>query len=120
VIAMVFYPQTTFDQIGDPLCGPQLRSVSVCRGSLHQETNESIFLFRGQPGRPTRCGLGLQGILPAGSQRISPTKHTASVATDASGNFMEGEFQLEECDRPASTIFQRFWRTLRSHGDTPY
>jgi hypothetical protein len=120
VIAMVFHSKMTFDHLDNSLCGPQLCPVSVRQGPFGQETNQLLFLLRGQPGRPTRRGLGLQGILPAGSHRISPTKNTAGVATYASGNFMKGELLFEEGNRTASAFFQGFWRTLRSHGDTPY
>jgi hypothetical protein len=120
VIAMVSHSKMAFDHFGNSLCGPQLRPISMCHGPFGQETNQLLFLLRGQPGRPTGCGLGLQGILPAGSHRISPTKNAAGVAADASGDFMKGEFLFEEGNRTASAFFQGFWRTLWSHGDTPY
>jgi hypothetical protein len=120
VIAMVSHSKMTFDYLDNSLGGPQLGPVSVRQGPFGQETNQLFFLFRGQPGWPTRRGLGLQGILSAGSHRISPTKNTAGVATDASGDFMKGELLFEEGNRTASTFFKGFWRTLRSHGDTPY
>jgi hypothetical protein len=111
MIAMVSHPQSTFDQIGDPLRGPQLRPISVRHGPFGQETNKSIFLLRCQPGWPTWRGLGLQGILPARSQHISPPENTASVTAYASGDFMKGEFLFEERNCTAPTIFQQFRRT---------
>ena len=120
MIAMVSHSKMTFDYLDNSLGGPQLGPVSVRQGPFGQEKYQLFFLFRGQPGWPTRRGLGLQGILSAGSHRISPTKNTAGVATDASGDFMKGELLFEEGNRTASTFFKGFWRTLRSHGDTPY
>jgi hypothetical protein len=120
VIAMVSHSKMTFDHLDNSLCGPQLCLISVRQGPFGQETNDLLFLLRGQPGWPTRRGLGLQGILPAEAHRISPTKNTAGVATHAPGDFMKGELLFEEGNRTASAFFQEFWRTLRSHGDTPY
>jgi hypothetical protein len=120
VITMVSHSKMTFDHLDNSLCGPQLCPVSVRQGPFYQETNQLLFLLRGQPGWPTRHGLGLQGIPPAGSHRISPTKNTAGVATYASRDFMKGKFLFEEGNRTASAFFQGFGRTLRSHGDTPY
>ncbi len=48
VIAMVVHPQVALDQIGDPLCGPQLRPVPMGHGPFGQEANEAGLLFRGQ------------------------------------------------------------------------
>jgi hypothetical protein len=120
VIAMVPHSKMTFDHLDNSLGGPQFGPVSVRQGPFGQEANQLLFLLWGQPGWPTRGGLGLQGILPAGLHRIPPTKNTAGVATDASGDFMKGELLFEEGNRTASTFFQGFWRTLRSHGDTPF
>jgi len=120
VIAMVSYSKMTFDYLDNSLGGPQLGPVSVRQGPFGQERNQLFFLLRGQPGWPTRRGLGLQGILSAGLHCISPTKNTAGVATDASGDFMKGELLFEKGNHKASTFFKGFWRTLRSHGDTPF
>jgi hypothetical protein len=120
MIAMVFHSKMTFDHLDNSLGGPQLCPVSVRQSPFYQETNQLLFLLRGQPGWPPRRGLGLQGILPAGPHRISPTKDTAGVATYASGDFMKGEFLFKKGNRTPSTFFQGFGRTLRSHGDTPY
>jgi len=92
----------------------------VRQGPFGQEMNQLFFLLRGQPRWPTWRGLGLQGILSAGPYRISPTKNTAGVAAYTFRDFMKGELLLEEGNRSVSTFFQEFWRTLRSHGDTPY
>jgi hypothetical protein len=48
VVAMVVHPQGAFDQIGDPLCGPQLSPVPMGHGPFGQEANEACLLFRGQ------------------------------------------------------------------------
>jgi hypothetical protein len=120
VIAMVSHSKMTFDHLDNSLGGPQLCPVSVRPGPFYQEANQLLFLLRGQPGWPTRRGLGLQGIWPAGSHRISPTENTAGVATYAAGDFMKGELLFEQGNRTASALFQGFGRTLRSHGDTPY
>lgn len=120
MIAMVSHSKMTLDYLDNSLSGPQFGPVSVRQGSFGQQTNQLPFLLRGQPGWPTRRGLGFQGILPPGSHRISPTENTAGVATDASGDFMKGELLFEEGNRTASAFFEPLWRTLRSHGDTPY
>jgi len=90
VIVMISHAQSTFDQIGNSLGGPQLCSVSVGHGPLDQETNKLFLLFRGQSRRPPRCRLGFQCLLPTGLQGIAPTHHATGMATDASGNLMEG------------------------------
>jgi hypothetical protein len=120
VIAMVSHSKMTLDYLDNSLRGPQLGPVSVRLGPFGQQTNQLFFLLRGQPRWPTRRGLGLQGLLPAGLHRISPTKNTTGVATDAPADFMKGELLFEEGNRTASAFFQGFCRTLRSHGDTPY
>ena len=119
MIAMVSDSQLAFDEIGNALGGPQLCPISVGHGALGQETNESSLLFQGQPGRPSRCWLGLQRILPTGLQGIAPTHNTARMATYASGNLMEGEFLLQERSHATSTFLQEFRGPVRSHRDTP-
>ena len=89
MIAMVAYSQSTFDQIGNSLRGPQLRPVSMRHGPFSQKTNEPLFLLRCQPGWPARRRLGFQRILPTGLQGIAPTQNAARVASYASCNFME-------------------------------
>jgi hypothetical protein len=120
VIAMVSRSQSTFDQIGNSLGGPQLCPVSVGHGPLHQETNESFFLFRGQSRWPARCRLGFECLLPTGLQGIAPTHNAARMATYASGNLMKGKLLLQERSRTTPTLFQQFRRPMRSHGDTPF
>jgi len=120
VIAMVFHAQLTFDQVGNPLRGPQLRPISMCHGPFGQETNESCFLLRCQSGWAAWCRLGLQSIRPAGSQSIAPTKNTTRVATHTSGDLLKGEILFEERNHTAPTLFQPFRGTFRSHGDTPF
>ena len=120
MIAMVSYPQSAFDQIGNALGGPQLCPVSVSHGPLHQEMNESFFLLRGQSGWPARRRLGFQRILPTGLQGIAPTQNTARVASYASCDFMKGKLLLEEPNHTTSTLFQQFRRPMRSHRDTPF
>jgi len=119
VIAMVFHSQSTFDQIGNSLGGPQLCPVSVGHGPLGQETNESFLLFQGQSGWPARCRLGFKRILPTGLQGIAPTHNATRMATYASGNLMKGKLLLQKGSHTTSTFLQQFWRPLRSHGDTP-
>ena len=119
MIVMISHAQSTFDQIGNPLGGPQLCSVSVGHGSLDQETNKLFLLFRGQSRGPTRCWLGFQCLLPTGLQGIAPTHNATCMATDASGNLMEGKLLLQERSHTSSTLFQQFWRPFRSHRDTP-
>jgi hypothetical protein len=120
MIAMVSHSQSTLDQIGNSLRGPQLGPVSVCHGPLGQETNESLFLLRGQSGRPAGCRLGFQCLLPTGLQGIAPTHNAARVASYASGNFMEGKLLLQERSHTPPTLFEQFRRPLRSHRDTPF
>jgi hypothetical protein len=120
MIAMVFHPQSAFDQVGNPLRGPQLRPVSMCHGPFSQEMNESRFLFQCQSGWPACRRLGLQGIRPTGSQSIAPTENTTRVATHTSGDLMKGQFLFEERNHTTPTLFKRSRRTFRSHGDTPF
>jgi hypothetical protein len=120
MIAMVSHSKMTLDYLDNSLSGPQLGPVSMSQSPFRQETNQLLLLLGGQPGWTTRSGLGFQGILSARPHRIAPTENTAGMATYASGNFMKGELLFEEGNRTASAFFQRFWRTLRSHGVTPY
>jgi hypothetical protein len=120
MIAMVSHSQSMFDQIGNSLGGPQLCPVSVGHRPLGQETNESVFLFRTQSRWPARCRLGFQCILSTGLQGIAPTHNAARMATYASGNLMKGKLLLQECNHTTPTLFQQFWRPLRSHRDTPF
>ena len=120
MIAMILDPQAVFDQRGDPLRGPQLRSVALRHSPFGQQTNEAYFLLRCQPGWSARRRLSLERIRPTGSQRVSPPKHTAGVATNAAADLMQGQFLPEESNDLSTTIFQRSRRTTRSHGDTPF
>jgi len=104
VIAMVSHPQAAFDQLGNPLRGPQLRPVAVGHGPVGQQTNEPSFLLRCQPRGPTARGLGLQRRLPASSERIEPTQHTAGVAADSPSDLMQRQLLLEERDHTAPTL----------------
>jgi hypothetical protein len=47
VVIMVFYLQSVLDQIGDPLCCPQLCSVTMGHGPFGQEANEALLLLWG-------------------------------------------------------------------------
>lgn len=120
MIAMVSHTQSTFDQIGNSLGGPQLCPVSVGHGPLGQETNESFLLFQGQSGWSAWCRLSFQCILPTGLQGIAPTHNAAGMTPDSSGNLMKGELPLQELSHTTSTFFQQFRRPLRSHRDTPF
>ena len=120
MIAMVFHSQSTFDQIGNSLGGPQRCPVAVGHGPLGQETNESFLLFQGQAGWPARYRLGFQGILPTGLQGIAPTHNAARMAPYASGNLMKGKLLFQKGSHTTSTFFQQLWRPLRPHGDTPF
>jgi len=119
VIVMISHSQSTFNQIGNSLGGPQLCSVPVGHGPLDQETNKLFLLFRGHPRRPARCWLGFQCLLPTGLQGIAPTHNATGMATDASGNLMQGKLLLQERSHTTSTFFQQCWRPFRSHRDTP-
>ena len=120
MIAMISYPKMAFDHLDDSLGGPKFCPVPVGHSPFGQETNQLLFLLGRQPGGPTRGGLGLQGVLPAGSQHIPPTENTAGVAPDASSDFMKGELLFEEGNHSVSSFFQGLWRTLGSHGDPSF
>jgi hypothetical protein len=120
VIMMVFHSHLTFDQIRDPLCRPQLRPVSMGHGPFGQEANEAFFLLRGQSRWSARSRFSPQRVFTALLERISPTKDAARVTTHSSGDLMKGQLLLEECNYTLPTIFQRFRRTVWSHGDTPF
>jgi len=120
VIAMVVNAQLTLDHVGNPLRCPQFRPVSLRHRPFGQETNEPVFLPRGQPGWPAGRRLGFQPVLPEGLERIAPAENTARVATYAPGDLVKGEVLLEEPNDTAPTFFQRFRRTMRSHRDTPF
>jgi hypothetical protein len=118
VIAMVFYSQLTFDQIGNALCGPQLGSVAVCHGPLSQEANKAFFLFRCQLWWSAGHRLGLQRFFTAILEGITPPKDAAGVTTHTTGDLMKGQILFEIGDYTFPTFFQRLWRTMRSHRNT--
>jgi hypothetical protein len=120
VIMMVFHLQLAFDQIGDPLCCPQLCPVTMGHGPFGQEANEAFFLFRGQSRWSARRWFGFQRVFPSILERIAPTKDAARVATHASGYLMKGQFLFKKYNYTPTTIFQQLRRTMRSHGDTPF
>lgn len=120
MIAMVSHPQSTFDQIGNSLGGPQLCPISVGHSPLDQETNELFSLFRGQSGWPAWDRLRFQCILSTGLQGIAPTHNTARMAPYTSGNLMKGELLLQERSHTVSTFLQQFRGPVRSHRDTPF
>ena len=105
VVAMVAHPQAAFNQLGNPLRGPQLGQVAVRRGPFAQEPHEARFLLRREPGGPAGCRLGLQRRLAAGLQRIAPPENTAGVAPQAAGDLMKGQLLLEERDHSPPTLF---------------
>ena len=119
MIAVISHSQLTFDQIGYALGGPQLGPISMGHGPLRQETNKLSFLFQGQSGRPSWRGLGFQGLLSARVEGIAPPHNATRMATDASGNLVKRQFQLQERNHTAPTLFQPFGRSFRSHRDTP-
>jgi len=120
VIAMVFHSQSTFDKIGNSLGGPQLCSVSVGHGPLGQEANKLFLLFQGQMGWPPGGRLRFQRVLPTGAQSIAPAHNAACMAPDSPSYLMKRELLLQECSNTASTFFQQFRRSMRTHRDTPY
>jgi hypothetical protein len=120
MIAMVSHSQSTFDEIGNSLGGPQLCPVSVGHGSLGQEPNELSLLFQGQSGWPAWCRLRFQCVLPSGVQGIAPTHNAARMATYAPSNLMKRELLLQERSHTTSTFFQQFRRPARPHRDTPF
>jgi hypothetical protein len=120
VIIMVFHPKLAFDQIGDPLCCPQLCPVTMGHSPLGQEASEAFFLFRRQSRWPARGGFGGESVFPSVLESIAPTKDAARVTTHASCDLVKGQFLFEECYDTLPTFFQRDWRTVRSHRDTPF
>ncbi len=121
MITMIFHPQVAFDQIGNTLCCPQLRPITVCHGSLGQEANEALFLFRCQLGRAARCLLGLQRILAAFVECIAPPENAACVATNAASYFMKGQVLFKKGSYTLPTFFKQIRRTVRSwHEDTSF
>ena len=120
MIAMVFHSQSAFDKIGNSLGGPQLCPVSVGHSPLGQEPNELFLLFQGQSRWSPWCRLGFQRALPTGAQGIAPTHNAARMATYAPSNLMKRELLLQERSHTASTFFQQFRRSVRTHRDTPF
>ena len=119
MIAMVSHPQSIFDQIGNALSGPQLCPISMSHRSLAHEMNKLFFLFQGQTGRSSGCRLGFQCFAPTGLQGIAPTHNATRMATYTAGDLIKGKLLVQEPNHTASTLFQEFWRPLRSHRSTP-
>jgi hypothetical protein len=121
MITMILHSHVVFDQIGNTLCCPQLRPITVCHGSLGQEANEALFLFRCQLGWAARCRLGFERTLAAFVECIAPTEDAARVTTYAAGYLMKGQVLFKECRYTLPTFFKHIWRTARSwHGDTSF
>jgi len=119
MIAMISDFQVEFNQIGNSLSGPQLRSVPMRHRPLDQEMNKLLFLFQRQSGRPSGGRFGFQCFLPAGLQGITPSHYTTRMATDTSGDLMERQILFQKPNHVTPTLFQQFGRPLRSHRDTP-
>ena len=120
VIAMVFHSESTFNQIGNALGGPQLCPISVGHGPLSQEPNELSLLLQGQSGWPPWYRLRFKCVLPTGAQGIAPTHNAAGMTTQAPSDLMERKFLLQEPNHTASTFFQELRRSVRTHRDTPF
>jgi len=119
MIPMVSDLQVTFNQIGNSLSGPQLRSVSLRHRPLDQKMDKLLFLFQGQSGGPSRRRFGIQCFFTTGLQGIAPPHHATRMATDASGNLMERQILFQEPNHTTPTLFKQFRRPFRSHRDTP-
>lgn len=120
MIAVVFHSQSMFDKVGNSLGGPQFCPVSVGHGPLGQEPNELFLLFQGQSRWPPGRRLCFQRVLPTGAQSIAPTHNAARMATQAPSYLMKRELLLQERSDAASTFFQQFRSSMRTHRDTPY
>jgi len=118
VIAMIPDAQSAFDERGDSLRGPQLRTVAVGHRALCQQLDQSCFLFRAQFRRSAGGWLGFQRVRSAGAQRVAPAKHTTRVASDPTADLMQRQLLLQQCDDATTTSLQRFRRTMRSHEGT--
>ncbi len=119
MIPMVSDLQMTFNQLGNSLSGPQLRSVSMRHRPLGQKMNKLLLLFEGQPRGPSRRRFGIQCLFPTGLQGITPPHHATRMATDASGDLLERQILLQELNHATPTLFKQFRRLFRSHRDTP-
>ncbi len=120
MIMMVFHFQLAFDKIGDPLGRPQFCPVPMRQGAFAQQANEAFFLLRAQARRSARCWFGFQRIFPAFLNCIAPTKDAARVTAHTPGDLVKGQVLFKECKYTPPSIFQRLWRTMRSHGDTSF
>jgi hypothetical protein len=121
MITMIFHPQMTFDQIGNTLCCPQLRPITVCHGSFGQKANKALFLFRCQLGWAAGCRLGFQRILAAFIECIAPPEDAARVTANAAGYLMKRQVLFKKCSYTLPTFFKQIWGTVRSwHGDTSF
>lgn len=119
MIAMVPHAQAVLDQIRNPLRRPEVRPVSLSQRSLEEEAHQFLFLGRSQPGRPARRRFGLERFHSARLPRITPTKNTAGMASQATCNLMKRQVLFEEGDHLTTPRFQRFRQTVRSNGDSP-
>lgn len=118
MIAMIPHSPSAFDQRGDSLRGPQVCTVAVGHRTLCQQLDQFRFLFRAQFGRSAGSWLGFQRFLSAGLQCVAPAEDTARVASDPTGDLMQRQILLQQCDDATSSSLQRFRRTMRSHEGT--
>ena len=108
VITMILDAQSAFDQRGDSLRGPQLRTVAVGHRALCQQLDQFCFLFLGQFGRSAGGWLGFQRLHSAGAQHVAPAKDATDVASDPAGYLMQRQLLPQQCDCATTTLLQRF------------
>jgi hypothetical protein len=120
VIAMVLDAQSAFNQRGDSLRSPQLRTVAVGHCALCQQLEQFCFLPRAQFGRSAGGWLGFQRFYSTGTQGVAPAKDATGVAPDPAGYLMQRQLLPQQCDDAVTTLRQRFRRTMRSHRGTSF
>lgn len=91
MVAMIFDAESPFDQGGDSLSRPQFGPIAMGHGPLRKKDHQLFLLLHRKTGQAARGGLGLQCSTTAVEPCISPSEHTAGVASNTARNLMQRE-----------------------------
>jgi len=119
MIAVVANAEFLGNQVGNPLCGPDVRGVAAGDWPLEQKANEPVELPPPQTRRTSRHGLGPQGTRPAPAGGIAPTHHRAGVATHLPRHFRQRPAHVEQGQGAPPARLKRLCRSEWSHPGIP-
>ena len=112
---MKAYAELAPDHLGNAGRGPEIGGITPGQGTLAQQGGQPPNLPSLQPGRPSRCWLGLQAGGPPSSKHPPPQNHRAVRAADPPGHLGDRCPLLQNLDRTSSPSLQLLGTTMRSH-----